>query len=158
MPVTLRGLLQMMDTRTPEQRRKIMKSVGTKDTGPEMTVRRMVHRMGYRFRLHRKDLPGTPDLVFPGKRKVLFVHGCYWHGHGCAKGRLPKSRLEYWEPKIKKNRLRDTKAIAALASLGWKALVVWQCETSDFSALRSRLARFLGATSKNRRLSRKRLI
>ncbi|HXG78538.1 MAG TPA: very short patch repair endonuclease, partial [Methyloceanibacter sp.] len=84
-----------------------MKSVGTRDTGPEISVRRLLHSLGYRYRLYRSDLPGTPDLTFPKRHKVIFVHGCYWHGHGCEKGRLPKSKLAYWAPKIAANRARD---------------------------------------------------
>jgi len=140
----------MADTRTPEQRRRIMQAVRTKNTGPEMVVRSAVHRMGFRFRLHRKDLPGTPDLVFPSKRKVIFVHGCYWHGHDCSKGHLPKSRLGYWGPKIARNRERDSANVTALKAAGWQALVVWQCETRQTGALRRRLSRFLGMLPRKR--------
>ena len=89
-----------MDTRTPQQRRRIMQAIKSRDTKPEMVVRRCLHAMGYRYRLHRKDLPGRPDIMFAGRRKGIFVHGCFWHRHGCAKGRLPKSRLKYWKPKL----------------------------------------------------------
>jgi DNA mismatch endonuclease, patch repair protein len=122
-----------------------MQSVGTKNTGPEIDVRRLVHGMGYRFRLHRKDLPGTPDIVFPGRRKVIFVHGCYWHGHGCDKGRLPKSRLEYWGAKVEANCARDRRNEAALVDRGWRVLTVWQCELRDSDALARRLRKFLDA-------------
>jgi DNA mismatch endonuclease (patch repair protein) len=121
-----------------------MKSVRTKDTGPEILVRKLLYAMGYRFRLHRKDLPGTPDIVFPSRKKVIFVHGCYWHGHGCNKGRAPKSKLNYWMPKIAKNRERDEKKSTELDLLGWKVLTVWQCELNDIEALGSRLVAFLG--------------
>src|ERR1051325_667957 len=104
----------MTDTRTKEQRSRIMKSVGTRDTGPELAVRRMLHRMGYRYRLHRKDLPGRPDIAFPSRRKAIFVHGCFWHGHACSKGKLPKSRLDYWTAKVKANQDRDAMVIARL--------------------------------------------
>lgn len=87
-----------MDTRTPEQRRRIMQSVGTKNTAPELIVRRLLYGMGYRYRLHRKDLPGRPDIAFIGRKKAIFVHGCFWHAHDCPKGRAPKSRLDYWQP------------------------------------------------------------
>lgn len=134
----------MADTRTPDQRRRIMQSVGTKDTGPEMVVRRIAHRLGYRYRLHRKDLPGSPDLVFPTRRKAVFVHGCFWHGHGCPKGRLPKSRPEFWVPKIERNRERDAGAVRALEDRGWESLTLWQCETKDAEAIKAKLVDFLG--------------
>jgi DNA mismatch endonuclease (patch repair protein) len=139
-----RLIRSMTDTRTPDVRRRIMQAVRTQDTGPEMVVRRLLHGLGYRYRLHRKSLPGSPDLVFPKRRKVVFVNGCYWHGHGCAKGRLPKSRVEYWAPKIEKNKDRDRASLAALKRLGWKACSIWQCETRDPNALQKRLMRFLG--------------
>lgn len=132
-----------MDTRTEEQRRRIMQSVKSKDTGPELIVRRLLHALGYRFRLHRKDLPGRPDIVLPKRRKVIFVHGCFWHWHGCSKGQLPKSRLDYWQPKLEANVKRDRTKREQLESLGWKTLVVWQCETSDMDALRVKLQEFV---------------
>ncbi|WP_431082121.1 very short patch repair endonuclease [Pseudomonas thivervalensis] len=125
-----------------------MQSVGTVHTGPEMVVRQTLYAMGYRYRLHRKDLPGKPDIVFATKRKVIFVHGCFWHGHGCPKGRLPKSRLNYWEPKIERNRQRDRGAEDALRLLGWDILTVWQCELKDLQILRCRLSAFLGPSKK----------
>lgn len=121
----------MADTRTPDQRRRIMQSVGVRDTGPERTVRSVLHRAGFRFRLHRRDLPGKPDIVLPAKRLVVFVHGCFWHGHGCSKGKLPKSRLDYWGPKIAANAARDKRSVRALTKLGWRSLTVWQCELAD---------------------------
>jgi len=127
-----------------------MQSVGTKDTGPEVAVRRLLHGLGYRYRLHRRDLPGSPDIVFPGRRKVIFVHGCYWHGHGCSKGKLPKSRLDYWEPKIARNRQRDAEKEAALRKAGWDVLTLWQCEVKDLEALRPRLLVFLGSPNGQR--------
>ena len=133
----------MADTRTREQRRHIMRSVGVAHTGPEWTVRRLLHGFGYRYRLHRKDLPGRPDLVFPGRRKAIFVHGCFWHAHGCRYGRPPKSRLDYWLPKLERNRRRDAEKRAALEALRWRVLVVWQCETRDLAALATRLRAFL---------------
>ena len=133
----------MVDTRTPEQRRKIMRSVRTKNTGPEMIVRSLLHSLGYRYRLHRQDLPGRPDLVFPRRRKIVFVHGCFWHGHGCSKGRLPKSRIEYWGPKITRNKVRDIETTEALQRAGWTVGVVWQCETRDSETLKKRLVDFL---------------
>ena len=132
-----------MDTRTPEQRRRIMQSVGQKHTGPELAVRRLAHGLGFRFTLHRNDLPGRPDIVFPARKKVVFVHGCFWHGHGCSKGRLPKTRPEYWEPKLSRNKERDATNLKELKRLGWRALTVWKCETRDAAKLRQRLHRFL---------------
>ena len=143
----------MADTRTPEQRRRIMQSVGTKDTSPELAVRRLLHALGYRFRLHRRDLPGKPDIVLPGRRKAVMVHGCYWHGHDCPKGRLPKSRENYWGPKIAANRARDVDKEEALRRLGWDVFTVWQCEVNDFAGLAKRLTAFLGASSNSDRLS-----
>ena len=134
----------MVDKLTPERRSALMSRVRGKDTVPELIVRRMVHAEGYRYRLHRKGLPGKPDLVFPGRRKAVFVHGCFWHGHGCKIGRLPKSRAEYWEPKIARNRERDAQNRAELESLGWQILTVWQCETKDAEALNRRIGEFLG--------------
>lgn len=120
-----------------------MQAVKTKDTGPEMIVRRMLHSHGYRYRLHRKDLPGRPDIVFKGRYKAIFVHGCFWHGHGCPKGKLPKSKLNYWQPKIEQNKARDTRNIAELEAAGWQVLVIWQCETADSQTLWHRLQEFV---------------
>lgn len=135
--------VSLTDTRTPSQRRHIMQSVRPKDTGPEVAVRKMLHSLGYRFRLHRKDLPGTPDIVFPRKKKVVFVHGCYWHGHECNKGRLPKSKLDYWQPKIARNRERDAEKSRLLEDLGWEVLTVWQCELRNPETLQDKLVKFL---------------
>jgi DNA mismatch endonuclease (patch repair protein) len=132
-----------MDTRTPEQRRRIMQSVKTKDTGPEMLIRKALFAAGYRYRLHRDDLPGSPDIVFPARKKVIFVHGCFWHGHECSKGRPSKSRAEYWGPKIDSNRARDARNLTALHALGWDVLVVWQCELANPSTAYSRIEAFL---------------
>jgi len=104
----------------------------------------MLHRKGYRYRLHRKDLPGKPDLVFPSRKKVIFIHGCFWHGHRCPWGRLPKSKLDYWRPKIRANRRRDVAVIRKLEDAGWKAMVVWQCEIRERAKALSRIERFLG--------------
>lgn len=137
-----------MDTRRPEQRRRIMQAVKSKNTGPELRVRRVLHALGYRFRLHRKDLPGRPDIVLPKHRKAIFVHGCFWHAHGCSKGQPPKSRLDYWLPKLEANVNRDRAKLAQIESLGWKTLVVWQCETVDIDALAARLQAFVDETEK----------
>ncbi len=118
-----------------------------RDTKPEMIVRRLVHRMGYRFRLHRRDLPGCPDLTFPSRRKVIFVHGCFWHRHpdeGCKLARMPKSRLDFWGPKLETNRKRDEESLARLTGLGWDALVVWECQLRDVGSLEARIGEFLG--------------
>jgi DNA mismatch endonuclease (patch repair protein) len=139
----------MADTRTPEQRRRIMQSVATRDTGPEMTVRRLLYGLGYRYRLHAKKLPGKPDIVFPGRKKAIFVHGCFWHWHGCAKGQLPKSRRDYWEPKLKTNKARDAAQVVALQTLGWSVLTIWQCETTVSGALTKRLMRFIEGRAKS---------
>jgi DNA mismatch endonuclease, patch repair protein len=104
-------------------------------------VRRLIHGMGFRFRLHRKDLPGKPDLVFPRLRKVIFVHGCFWHQHAaCREGRIPGSRRDYWAPKLTRNQERDSHNISRLKALGWEVHVIWECETQDDQALRERLA------------------
>ncbi|TPL56898.1 DNA mismatch endonuclease Vsr [Mesorhizobium sp. B2-4-4] len=123
-----------------------MSQVGQKDTAPELLVRRIVHHMGYRYRLHAKDLPGKPDLVFRKRKKIIFVHGCFWHGHSeqsCKRGKPPKSRLEYWEPKLARNVERDKRNQAALGSLGWKTMVVWQCELRDRDLVSAKLKSFL---------------
>lgn len=137
-----------MDTRTPKQRRRIMQAVKSKNTKPELAVRHLLHGMGYRYRLHRKDLPGKPDIAFTSRRKAIFVHGCFWHGHNCPKGRLPKSRLEYWRPKVDKNKDRDRTKEEQLLSLGWSVLVIWQCETLNLEALAPRLQDFVGKKEK----------
>ena len=131
---------------TIEQRSRTMRAVKSFDTAPEMLVRRLTHRMGYRFRLYREDLPGKPDLVFPGKHKVIFVHGCFWHGHNCRRGaRIPVRNREYWTGKIARNRMRDKASLLSLQALGWKSLVIWECETKAQGALERRLRRFFGA-------------
>jgi DNA mismatch endonuclease (patch repair protein) len=129
-------------TTPDEQRSRTMRAVRSKDTKPEMFVRRLLHRLGYRFRLHHKDLPGSPDIVFPGRRKVIFVHGCFWHGHSCKRGaRQPKENAEYWREKIARNVARDRKVQAALTGLGWTPLTLWECKLRD--NLEGRLRAFL---------------
>jgi DNA mismatch endonuclease (patch repair protein) len=123
-----------------------MGRVRSKDTGPELVVRRLVHAMGYRYRLHGKGLPGRPDLVFRSRGKLIFVHGCFWHLHkGCALARLPKSRTDFWLPKLEANRLRDAKTQRALRRAGWKVLVVWECQLKSEARTRDTLRRFLDA-------------
>lgn len=126
-----------------EKRSYIMSRVKQRDTGPEMLLRSALHALGYRYRLHRKDLPGRPDLVFPSRKKVVFVHGCFWHGHGCQWGQLPKSKLDYWAPKIEANRERDLRNIRDLEKSGWQCAVVWQCELRELEQAVSKICRFL---------------
>lgn len=133
-----------MDRLTPEARSANMKAVRRKDTAPEMLVRCMLHAAGYRYRLHIKKLPGSPDIVFPGRKKVIFVHGCFWHGHDCRAGRRPQSRQDYWIPKIARNQERDAAAVDALSQAGWNSLTVWQCEIANRDVLIARLTDFLG--------------
>lgn len=129
---------------SPEVRRRTMQAVRSKDTAPELFVRSLAHRMGYRFRLHRKDLPGKPDLVFPGRRKVIFVNGCFWHGHDCARGaRVPKSNCDYWMRKIAKNKEHDRAACAALTHSGWTYLILWECNLGNEKALKAQVRKFL---------------
>ncbi len=121
-----------MDTLTPSERSARMKLVKSKNTRPELIVQNLMRRLGYRFRLHDVGLPGRPDLVFKNLRKVVFVHGCFWHRHNrCELARLPKSRLDFWAPKLNENRLRDANNRRALTRLGWGSLVVWECELRD---------------------------
>ena len=114
---------------TDAERSRVMRAVRSTDTAPEMTVRRLVHSLGYRYRLHRSDLPGKPDLVFPGRHKVIFVHGCFWHGHSCARGaRLPATNVDYWKNKIARNVARDAATLGKLNAEGWSSLTIWECE------------------------------
>lgn len=134
----------MADKFTPEERSRIMSRVRNRDTKPEKTVRSLLHAMGHRFRLHRKDLPGKPDIVLPKHKKVVFVHGCFWHGHaGCPRAARPTSNTEFWNKKIDKNMARDAAAQKDLSTLGWKHLIVWQCEMRDLPALTDKLEQFL---------------
>jgi DNA mismatch endonuclease (patch repair protein) len=136
---------------TPDElRSRTMRAVKCKDTKPEWIVRRLLHAAGYR--LHVKGMPGKPDLVFPGRRKVIFVHGCFWHGHDCARGdRQPKANAEYWSAKIARNRERDLKHLVALRAYGWKVKTIWECETRENLVLR--LKKFLGKS--NQRVGRR---
>jgi DNA mismatch endonuclease (patch repair protein) len=137
-----------MDRLTPEKRSALMRNVKAKHTTPELTVRSMLHRMGFRFQLHRKDLPGKPDIVFPSRKKIVLVNGCFWHGHDCRYGRLPKSKLDFWEPKIEGSRARDVRNIENLRNLGWDVLTVWQCETRDPASLEQALTSFIDKEKK----------
>lgn len=135
-----------MDNVSPQRRSEIMGRVRSKDTGPELVVRRLVHAMGYRYRLHGKGLPGRPDLVFRSRGKVIFVHGCFWHRHeGCVLARLPKSRADFWLPKLEANRERDECNRRDLKSAGWKVLTVWECQLGRVELVRKRIRRFLDA-------------
>lgn len=136
----------MADKISKERRSENMRRIRSKDMKPEMAVRRLVHGMGYRYRLHRKDLPGKPDLVFSSRRKVIFVHGCFWHQHddpSCLDGRPPKSNTGYWCDKLRRNTERDRKCQEQLAANGWEYLVVWECETSEPDAVRAKVIKFL---------------
>jgi DNA mismatch endonuclease (patch repair protein) len=121
-------------------RSKTMRAVKSKNTKPELKVRRLVHAMGYRFRLHRKDLPGSPDLVFARRRAVIFVHGCFWHGHTCKRGaRQPKDNAEYWQTKITRNKDRDLRVKGELEAVGWRCLVLWECELRDMQNVSAKI-------------------
>lgn len=123
---------------------KRMALVRSKDTKPELIVRKLVYSLGFRYRLHQKDLPGKPDIVFASRKKVIFVHGCFWHLHeNCKRSRLPKSRVDYWRTKLEKNRLRDEKNQKELLDMGWKFLIIWECETHDRDLLRAKIIDFL---------------
>ena len=125
-----------------------MSRIRGRDTEPEMAVRRLAHRLGYRYRLHRKDLPGKPDIVFGPRRKVIFVHGCFWHGHSCKRGsRVPKSNVEYWRKKIARNVERHSDQLKKLATTGWSGLTLWECELTDEDAVAQRLRAFLDETA-----------
>lgn len=134
----------MADNRTPESRSALMSRIRQRDTAPELVVRRLLHGMGYRFRLHRRDLPGTPDIVFPSRKLALFVHGCFWHGHGCSKGRPPKSSTSYWSGKLSANKDRDARKQHELEAMGWRVETIWQCQLKDLSSLGERLTLLLG--------------
>lgn len=135
-----------MDTLGPAQRSMRMSLVRGKNTKPELAVRRLVHGLGYRYRLHRRDLPGTPDLVFSKRRKVIFVHGCFWHRHAdCALARLPKSKSEFWLPKLEGNAERDTRNVRELNRLGWGVMIIWECQLRDKARLVEMIRRFLDA-------------
>ena len=132
-----------MDRVSKSIRSKIMAAVRTRDTGPEKAVRSIVHRLGYRYSLTRTDLPGRPDIAFVGKRRVIFVHGCFWHGHSCRYGKLPTTRIAYWKAKIVANKARDRKQRNQLRKAGWAVMVVWQCELRRMDSLEERIGSFL---------------
>ncbi|NGM90600.1 DNA mismatch endonuclease Vsr [Parapusillimonas sp. SGNA-6] len=135
-----------MDMIPPEKRSALMSRIRSKNTAPEMLVRRMLHSLGYRYVLHDSRLPGRPDLVFPSRRKAIQIHGCFWHGHDCPRGFKPKSHADFWAAKIEMNRARDARNLAALSDLGWDTLVVWECEmhaAGENAELKRRLIEFL---------------
>lgn len=134
----------MTDNITKDQRRANMRAVRSQGTAPEMRVRQAAHRLGYRFRLHRRGLPGKPDLAFPSRRKVIFVHGCFWHQHkNCRRAALPGTNRKFWRTKLSRNTARDAAQMAAIRKGGWRPMVIWECETKNEKQLSSRLKRFL---------------
>ena len=138
-------------TDTSERRSRTMRAVRSRDTAPELAVRRLVRELGYGYRLHQTDLPGKPDLVFRGRRKAVFVHGCFWHGHSCPRGaRIPKRNRDYWTAKIARNRERDDENVRELVAIGWDTLVLWECELRDSDGLRVGLKAFLESDSTGR--------
>ena len=135
-----------MDNLSPEDRSKCMSHIRSKGMKPERAVRSIVHRLGYRFRLHRRDLPGSPDIVLPRHKAIIFVNGCFWHWHpdeDCPIAGLPKSNLDYWEPKLSRTRVRDLEHVASLESRGWRVMVLWECELKDPSGVIDRIESFL---------------
>lgn len=138
-----------MDKLDAQRRSQNMSQIRSKNTKPEVLLRSLLHRAGYRFRLHRKDLPGKPDIVFPGRRKVILVHGCFWHQHlGCREGRIPGTRQDYWRPKLKRNVERDAAAVEQLRTLGWDVMTVWECEIKNAEPVKDRLRAFLKSEQK----------
>ncbi len=136
----------MTDVFTPEKRSAVMRRVKGRDTTPERLVRKLLTELGLRYRLHRADLPGKPDIVMPGRRLAILVHGCFWHGHDCARGaRQPKQNADYWLAKVGRNRARDAETLTRLTALGWRAETVWECEMKDKAALKQRLAALTGS-------------
>ena len=136
----------MADTLSTAERSERMALIRSKDTGPEMAIRSLVHGLGYRYRLHGPRVPGRPDLVFAGRRKVIFVHGCFWHRHpdsSCKLARLPRSRLDFWRPKLEKNRQRDDEVARELAEQGWKALTIWECQLDNMADIAEKVRSFL---------------
>jgi DNA mismatch endonuclease (patch repair protein) len=133
-----------MDTIAKEKRSEIMGRIRCKDTQPELVVRRLIYSLGYRYRLHRKGLPGKPDIVFPTRKKVIFIHGCFWHRHdGCALARMPKSRVDFWNQKLEGNKARDQRNVQQLQAAGWAVLTIWECQLRDLVALQTTIITFL---------------
>ena len=138
----------MTDVFSPQMRSAVMRRVKGRDTGPELKVRKLLTGLGARYRLHRKDLPGNPDIVMPGRKLAIFVHGCFWHGHDCARGaRVPKANRDYWLTKVGRNRARDDASLAGLLATGWRVETIWECELKDEAAVRGRLSSLLAKDS-----------
>jgi len=133
------------DPLRPAERSERMSRIRNIDTKPELIVRHLVYGMGYRYRLHAKDLPGNPDLVFRRIKKVIFVHGCFWHQHGCRQYRMPKTKVGFWGPKLARNVTRDAQAQRELRKLGWRTLTIWECQLKTTASVRGRIKRFLEA-------------
>jgi len=131
------------DPLTPSERSERMSRIRESDTKPEIAVRWLVYGMGYRYRLHVSGIPGKPDLVFRPRKKVIFVHGCFWHQHGCRHYRMPRTRKHFWEPKLAKNKERDARVKQEIEELGWKAMIVWECQIADIAALKKDIKEFL---------------
>ena len=143
--LSFNGGRKMVDSLNQAARSAMMSRIRGKNTRPELIVRKLAFAAGYRYRLHVRALPGAPDMVFPSRKKVIFIHGCFWHLHdNCALARMPKSRVEFWSEKLHGNKMRDIRACASLADLGWEVLVVWECELNDLVKLGERLQVFLG--------------
>ncbi|MGJ0509209.1 MAG: very short patch repair endonuclease [Methylocystis sp.] len=139
-----------MNAQTSAQRSATMRAVKSRDTSPELAVRALLRGFAPGYRLHRSDVPGNPDIAYLGRRQAIFVHGCFWHGHDCARGaRMPKANADYWRAKIARNRARDEKHREALAGLGWRALTIWECELKDKAALETKLRNFVLSSNKN---------
>ena len=136
----------MVDPLSPERRSRQMARVRSTDTAPELVVRRLLHQLGYRFRVHYRSMPGTPDVAFPGRKKAIFVHGCFWHQHHCRRGARPTSNREFWDRKLDANLARDRRNLRELALAGWSVLVVWECELTATSTPADCLSAFLGPT------------
>ena len=135
-----------MDNLSPKRRSENMRRIRSKNTKPELFIRSVVHKLGYRFRLHRKDLPGSPDLVFPARKKVIFIHGCFWHQHpkhDCLDSKVPKSNTVYWKPKLERNTQRDAECQLELTKLGWQPMTIWECELKRTDALEKKIIKFL---------------
>lgn len=145
----------MADVLTPEQRSATMARVRGKDTGPEIRVRSIIHKMGYRYRLQGRNLPGNPDLVFKGRKKVIFIHGCFWHGHDCKAGaKRPKTNIDYWLPKLKRTKVRDAQNQIKLKKMGWDFLVLWECELKNEAAVAEKIRNFLEERANGQHSSR----
>ena len=141
----------MADNISPERRSENMRRIRSKDMSPELRVRRLIHGMGYRYRLHRRNLPGHPDIIFPKMKKAIFIHGCFWHQHpdsACRITRVPKSRLEYWVPKLNRNKQRDAEVMVLMRKIGWEVLVVWECQVADEESLKRSVVDFIAAQPK----------